>query len=221
MQKGDTLWGISGKFLKDPWRWPDIWRMNNDQIRNPHLIYPGDVVMLERASDGKPQLIARAAGGTPRADRAFDTARSPGDPADPARATSSPILSRPLISDVDRNGRRGRNRGRTRRARRAGPDDVVYVGRPRSEGRRSAGSSTVPANGSLNDKGELLGYENKFLGTARVENFAEVSTVRIESATEEVVVGDRLLPAPRETLPELRAACPRQGDRRAHPQARL
>ena len=52
--KGDTLWDISKRFLNDPWLWPSVWHINPN-IRNPHLIYPGDVIVMY-VIDGKPYI---------------------------------------------------------------------------------------------------------------------------------------------------------------------
>ncbi len=62
----DTLWDISKVFLKSPWRWPELWGMNLDQIRNPHLIYPGQVLLLDKTGGHARLRIGQAvgAGGT-------------------------------------------------------------------------------------------------------------------------------------------------------------
>lgn len=68
IKSGDTLWDISKMYLKSPWRWPELWGMNMEQIRNPHLIYPGQTLYLVKR-DGRALLSGTppAGGDTPAA----------------------------------------------------------------------------------------------------------------------------------------------------------
>lgn len=103
VKRGDTLWAISGMFLKSPWRWPELWGMNMEQVRNPHRIYPGQHLVLEKI-DGMALLRVRAGGADGAGGIPTDTVRvSPRiryeSLADAAIPTLQPHLIEPFLSE--------------------------------------------------------------------------------------------------------------------------
>lgn len=190
--KGDTLWGISGRFLKDPWQWPKVWKLNRSQIKNPHLIYPGDVVFLDMSS-GSPQL---------RLLRETITLQ-PGaveEPLDKVAISTiplnviAPFLSQPLIIEKDQLATSPRIL--------AGQDDRVVL----SPGTRVYINKIEEGDG-LNwyvyrpsdslidpDTKEILGVEATYLGDLKVTKFGEPASADITKAKEEIFTKDRLVP---------------------------
>jgi hypothetical protein len=190
VQKGDTLWDISGKFLKEPWRWPELWRLNKDQIKNPHLIYPGDVIVLDRGSM-RLSITESTRKLTPRV-RGEQTEEA--IPSIPPSAIE-PWLSRPLI--IEENGLAGAPRiAATEEGRfNIGTGSRAYV----------SGIGTSPEKAWLiyrqgaplvdPDTNRVLGFEAVYLGAARVIRAGEPATVFVTQATQEIGPGDRLIPA--------------------------
>ena len=218
--RGDTLWGISERFTDSPWRWPEIWNFNREQIRNPHWIYPGDVIVLDRAS-GTLSIAGRdgAAGAAGAADsgagaagrgglegsgtvgtvklsprvRAESTAKD-AIPSIPANIIE-PFLSRPLLVEPD-----GLDNAPTIIAT---EDNRVIIEAGNRAYVRGIGDSKEE-NWFIYRRGKALvdpdtnitlGYEAIYLGTARVSRAGDPATVQLTTVTQEVGKGDKLLPA--------------------------
>ena len=105
VKPGDTLWAISGLFLKSPWRWPELWGMNLQDIRNPHRIYPGQQLHLDKRN-GRASLRVGQAGGSGESTTTVRVsprtrAETLGDASIPTLAPQAiePFLAEPLIVD--------------------------------------------------------------------------------------------------------------------------
>jgi len=191
--KGDTLWDIAGRFTDTPWRWPELWDLNKDQIKNPHLIYPGDVIRLDRLS-GRLSIA-----GLRDPNRLSPRIRDEGstDKAIPSIPASiiEPWLSRPLVVEpqglehaptivateenrvVIATGHRAYVSGMAQ----SKPDSGWYIYRQ--------GRALVDP-----DSEQTLGFEAVYLGTARQLRAGDPATVELTSAKEEVGKGDKLIP---------------------------
>ena len=210
---GDTLWGISGRFLKDAWKWPEVWRMNQEQVRNPHRIYPGDVIVLDRSGAELQLRLLKPGESSPAAAAAAaaagrDTVRlSPrvraeplADKAIPAISPSviEPFLSKPLVVGQDELDSAPRVLATQENRVAIGAGNVAYVeGLAYDKGdlwqvfRR--GDALVDP-----DNNEILGYVATYLGDARVIRRGDPATVEITKSVQEIYTGDRLLPAAKE-----------------------
>lgn len=200
VQPGDTLWGISSRFLEDPWQWPEIWHAN-PFVDDPHLIYPGDVLLLTDI-DGRPALKALRRESLPveqaspriREERIDDaiTTIPPG--------IIQPFLTIPLVVD------------------RGGLDDMGYVvvgvegnivlGPPSEFYARNVPEPASriyqvfrPGDDLFHPvTREYLGTEAIYLGEASMVRPGETAKLSILRAVDEITPGDRLVPVDRDIV---------------------
>lgn len=225
VKRGDTLWDISRMYLKSPWRWPELWGMNLKALPNPHLIFPGQTLYLDK-SDGYARLRTQPTGGS-------DTVRlSPRTRTDSLASLAlptlkthliAPFLVEPLVADAATIEQAPRLVATTdQRVLMAAGDRVYARGNPDAPLSTKPGQprsfrvfrEAIPLKDPVT--GEVLGYEARYLGNAelaRSETTEEISdgkgnlrqepvpaTVDITSTKEEIRAGDRMLPEPPRTF---------------------
>ncbi len=223
VKPGDTLWAISRLYLLRPWRWPELWGMNLNEIANPHRIYPGQVLYLDK-SGGRARLTTRRGAGGGEGGTIKLTPRTRFDSlAGMALPTLNPSLIEPFLSEpivVDENTLQTAPRIV------AGNDSRVLLSRgdrAYARGEKDAPLLEVPgpiqnfrvfrSATPLKDPGtgEILGYEAQYLGKVRLQRGESTTvetkddkdyitvvpaTVDVIAAREEIRAGDRLLPEP-------------------------
>ncbi|MFZ6819153.1 LysM peptidoglycan-binding domain-containing protein [Undibacterium sp. Ji22W] len=201
--KGDTLWGISGKFLQNPWCWPEVWGMNREEIRNPHWIYPRQIVYFDRIN-GRLRLanpLEEGASGVTKLTPQTRSVNNGGLDAISAIPNNliEPYLSQPLIIEKDEFANTPRIV--------AAPEGRVYMGKGDkvyTKGDLKNGTSFQVFRPGIAlkdpDTKEVIGYEAVYIGSVKLERVAKtedgVDSFLIVNSKEEMGIGDRLVPIP-------------------------
>lgn len=208
VRAGDTLWGIANHFLHDPWRWPDIWNRNR-QVRDPDLIYPGDVIVL-RYAKGRPYLvdIGRRPPARPVPTKVPRQAtankvvilkpRVRSEPLAGAIPTLSPnvigpFLQRPLALSRREFRHLGYIAGAVHRHTFLSAFSRFYA---RRLGARPDRFYDIYRRGPAlrTPDGDFLAYETKYVGRAKLVRRGHLPELEIMSSVREVQAGDRLIP---------------------------
>ena len=216
VKKGDTLWDIAGRFLKRPWLWPEIWQAN-PQVKNPHLIYPGDVLSLaylNRVGVQAGPRTGNAIGAIPLSEiepflkdlRVMDESYRTlpyvvGIEEDQLRGVSGQVVyARGLASsDVGRRFQILRPTYKFSRLDRTMCCDIHWRKDLDFQGNVIPDGKTFWTNAITPDKGhELLGYEMQKVGVATMTRGEvggiEASTLRVDDPIKEIREGDRIVP---------------------------
>ncbi len=210
VKRGDTLWHISGMFLKSPWRWPELWGMNLEQIHNPHLIYPGQLLVLEKI-DGMARLkLGSTVGGVGDTIKLSPSIRSESSETAAIGAIPmnliAPFLTDAMIFDANQLATAPRIVAAQEGHLMMGRGNLAYVSGNLGNTRnwqifREPKALVDP------DTKEVLGYEARYVGSAERKQDGEArpgaetgglsvpSTFSITSNKEDAAVGDRLAPA--------------------------
>ncbi len=201
--KGDTLWDISGHFLKQPWRWPEIWQLNKAEIKNPHWIYPGDVIVLDRSGDSPRLKLLRAekfSGEIKLSPRIRASKLDNEAIASISPEAIEPFLKRPLVLDPEAFRKAPRVAAAYDNRFMFSAGDTVYAVNLQAKAGEiwqvfRDGKPLVDP-----DTKQVIGHEVNYLGDVRVEQVGDVSTLKILRAKEEIAIGNRLVRANEQTF---------------------
>lgn len=206
VKEGDTLWDIATTFLDSPWRWPEIWHVN-EEIDNPHLIYPGDVIQVERGENGEPKLVMERGEESqqPESTREGDTVKLSPKMREVPQDTAIPSVSLKEIQPFLQSGQVvtrqeiagapnvvGGQDGRVA----YGQRDTIYARdrqkrwneRPADYGIYRVGEEYVDP-----ETREILGYEARQVAQARVTGVdGDIATLDVYSSSEDIRDNDRL-----------------------------